>query len=410
MRLLYSIGINIATIVIGLLALFNTKLRLGVIGRKETFKKLSESITANDKTLWFHCASLGEYEQGLPVFEALKEQYPDHKVILSFFSPSGYQVKQNSKIADVVVYLPLDTAQNAKRFINMVHPDYVIFIKYEFWPNFLNEIQGRKIKAILISALFRKEQSFFKWYGTFMTSSLFAFQHIFTQDKNSKDLLKSINYKSVSVSGDTRFDRVKNQLNIDNSIPFIEEFKNDKLCIVFGSTWPEDDKLYMHFINNSKDNLKFIIAPHNINTNYIETLISQLEVTSVKYSDKSQKDLSQYKVFILDTIGYLSKAYSYADIAYVGGAAGRTGLHNILEPAVFNIPLIIGKNYDRFPEAKKLIALGGLSSVSSLIEFERLINDLIHNKNLREEKGDINYQFIEKNKGAVVQILNYIRI
>lgn len=410
MRLLYSIGINIATIVIGLLALFNTKLRLGVIGRKETFKKLSESITANDKTLWFHCASLGEYEQGLPVFEALKEQYPDHKVILSFFSPSGYQVKQNSKIADVVVYLPLDTAQNAKRFINMVHPDYVIFIKYEFWPNFLNEIQGRKIKAILISALFRKEQSFFKWYGTFMTSSLFAFQHIFTQDKNSKDLLKSINYKSVSVSGDTRFDRVKNQLNIDNSIPFIEEFKNEKLCIVFGSTWPEDDKLYMHFINNSKDNLKFIIAPHNINTNYIETLISQLEVTSVKYSDKSQKDLSQYKVFILDTIGYLSKAYSYADIAYVGGAAGRTGLHNILEPAVFNIPLIIGKNYDRFPEAKKLIALGGLSSVSSLIEFERLINDLIHNKNLREEKGDINYQFIEKNKGAVVQILNYIRI
>ncbi|MBV7269386.1 3-deoxy-D-manno-octulosonic acid transferase [Winogradskyella luteola] len=411
MRRLYSIGIYIAHFVIGLLSLFNSKLKLGVDGRKETFQKLRNSIKPNDKTFWFHCASLGEYEQGLPVFEALKAKYTDYKIVLSFFSPSGYEIRKNTKVADVVVYLPLDTKTNAKRFLDIVNPDYIIFVKYEIWPNFLSEIKRRDLNTILISAVFRTHQSFFKWYGDFMRSSLFAFNHIFTQDKNSKELLKSIRYDNVSVSGDTRFDRVSNQLNINNTVNFIEDFKNNKTCIVLGSTWPEDDKLYIDYINeNSAQDLKFVIAPHNIKPNYIQSLKSQLKIKTLCFSEMNNKTLSEAKVFILDTIGYLSKVYSYADIAYVGGAAGNTGLHNILEPAVFGIPILIGKNHEKFPEAKKLIELNGVTSVTNISEFETAINTLVSNKEIREQQGKINKLFIEKNKGAVIQILDYIRI
>jgi len=259
------------------LALFNTKLKQGVEGRNETFEKLKNAIQAEDKTFWFHCASLGEYEQGLPVFEALKSKHPNHKIVLSFFSPSGYEVRKNVKLADVVVYLPLDTKANAKCFLDLVNPEYILFVKYEIWPNLLLEIKKRQLKAVLISAVFRENQTFFKWYGGFMQSALFGFNHIFTQDEHSKALLESIAYKNVSVSGDTRFDRVSNQLTIDNTVSFIADFKGSNLCVVFGSTWPDDDKLYLDFINkNENPNLKFVIAPHNIKPNYISSLQSQL--------------------------------------------------------------------------------------------------------------------------------------
>ncbi len=411
MRLIYSIGIYIASFVIKLLALFNVKLKHGVLGRKNTFIILENYINKDDKTFWFHCASLGEYEQGLPVFEALKAKHPNYKVVLTFFSPSGYEVRKNTKIADFVTYLPLDTKTNAKRFLDLINPDYIIFVKYEIWPNFLLEIKKRQLKAILISAVFRKNQSFFKWYGGFMKSALFGFNHVFTQDKNSEKLLKSINYQNVSVSGDTRFDRVSNQLNMDNSVSFIDTFKDKKLCIVFGSTWPDDDKLFMDFINNnSNPNIKFLIAPHNIKTSYITSIKSQLKPNVISYSEMNGNDLSDYTIFIMDTIGYLSKVYSYADIAYVGGAAGSTGLHNILEPAVFGIPILIGTNYQKFQEAKTLINIGGVISVSSSKAFNSTMNGLINDTTLRFEKGNINRDFILKNKGAVIQILDYIRI
>ncbi|MCB0399850.1 MAG: 3-deoxy-D-manno-octulosonic acid transferase [Winogradskyella sp.] len=412
MRLLYSIGIYLAGFIVKLLSIFNTKLKQGVIGRKETFKKLESVIKPEDKTFWFHCASLGEYEQGLPVFEALKIKYPNYKIVLSFFSPSGYEIRKNSKIADVVVYLPLDKKTNAKRFLDLVHPDYIVFVKYEIWPNFLHEIKRRHLNAILISAVFRESQSFFKWYGGFMKKALFAFNHIFTQNEVSKALLKSINYNNASVSGDTRFDRVSNQLKTDNTIDFINDFKGDKLCIVFGSTWPDDDKLYMDYINRlDYENLKIIIAPHNIKTGYIDSLKSQIKTKTVCFSELSnEKSLSEFNVFILDTIGYLSRVYSYADIVYVGGAAGTTGLHNILEPAVFGIPIIIGKNHHKFPEAKTLIELGGVTSVSSPATFNSKLSSLIIDSSLRKHQGSINKDYIEKNKGAVIQILDFIRI
>lgn len=412
LKLLYSLGIYIASFVLNLLGLFNPKLKLGVIGRRKTFKTLEKHINCNDKTFWFHAASLGEYEQGLPVFEALKEKYPDYKVVLSFFSPSGYEVRKNSKIADVVVYMPLDTKANARRFLNLVNPDYTIFVKYEIWPNFLLELKKRKHKAILISAVFRKSQSFFKWYGGFMKKALFAFDHIFTQNETSKTQLESISYNDVSVSGDTRFDRVSNQLKIDNSVDFIEDFKQDELCIVFGSTWPEDDKLYMDYINTLDfEKVKVIIAPHNIKPSYIESLKSQIKVKSICFSELSnKKNLSNYSVFILDTIGYLSRVYSHADIVYVGGAVGTTGLHNILEPAVFGVPIIIGKNHSKFPEADALIKLGGVTSVPTPTDFNSTLKTLISDEPYRKSQGLINKKYIEKNKGAVIQILKFIRI
>jgi len=406
---LYSIGIHIASFVIKVAALFNSKLKQGIDGRKETFLKLENTIQSNDNTFWFHCASLGEYEQGLPIFEALKTKHPDHKVVLSFFSPSGYEVRKNTKIADVVVYLPLDTTLNAKRFLNLVNPNYILFVKYEIWPNFLHEIKKRQLKAILISAVFRKDQAFFKWYGNYMKSALFGFNHIFTQDENSKVLLESIHYNSVSVSGDTRFDRVSNQLKVDNKVSFIEDFKANNLCVVFGSTWQDDDKLYIDFINkNENSGLKFVIAPHNIKSSYIASLKTQLKVKTICYSELSDENLMDYKVFILDTIGYLSKVYSYADIAYVGGGAGSTGLHNILEPAVFGIPILIGKHYEKFPEAKTLIDLGGVTTVASSLAFNSTLNALITDNVLRKNQGDITKSFIDTNKGAVLGIMDYL--
>ncbi|GAB4155999.1 MAG: glycosyltransferase N-terminal domain-containing protein [Winogradskyella sp.] len=412
MRLLYTIGIYLAGLVLKILSIFNAKLKLGVAGRKETFKILESTIDSNDKTFWFHCASLGEYEQGLPVFEKLVEKFPDYKVVLSFFSPSGYEVRKNSKIADAVVYLPLDTKANAKRFLNIVNPDYTIFVKYEIWPNFLHELKRRNHKAILISAVFRKSQSFFKWYGGLMTSSLFAFNYIFTQNEDSKKLLQTIGYHSVSVAGDTRFDRVFNQLNMDNSIDFIQEFKGDKLCIVFGSTWPDDDKLFLDHINTLEENhLKIIIAPHDIKSSYIQSLRSQIKSKTICFSElPKEKNLSDFKIFILDTIGYLSRVYSYADMVYVGGAAGNTGLHNILEPAVFGVPIIIGKNYGKFPEAKALIELGGVNTVSTSSDFKSVLNILLSDTYLRQKQGIINMEYVKKNKGAVIQILDHIRI
>ncbi|NRR90981.1 3-deoxy-D-manno-octulosonic acid transferase [Winogradskyella undariae] len=410
MKLLYSIGIYIASFIIQCLSLFNSKLKQGVVGRKNTFLKLKNAINPENKTFWFHCASLGEYEQGLPVFEALKVKHPDYKVVLSFFSPSGYEIRKNSKIADVVVYLPLDTSANAKHFLDLVNPDYILFVKYEIWPNFLNEVKKRNLNAILISAVFRKDQAFFKWYGSYIKSALFAFKHIFTQNENSKTLLESINYNSVSVSGDTRFDRVSNQLKVDNSVSFIERFKNDHLCVVFGSSWPEDDKLYLDYINETTNSeVKFIIAPHNMKPSYISSLKSQLKVKTICFSElKPEDNLANFNVFILDTIGYLSKVYSYADIAYVGGGAGTTGLHNILEPAVFGIPILIGENYEKFPEAKALIDLRGVTSLENSTVFGSTLNALLTDDVLRKTQGQITKSYIESNKGAVHKIMAYL--
>lgn len=356
-----------------------------------------------------HCASLGEYEQGLPVLQALRKKYPTHKLVVSFFSPSGYENKKNAKDFDVAIYLPLDTPKNARRLLNLIHPELILFVKYEVWPNVLLEAKKRNIRAVLFSATFRENQSYFSWYGSLMRKALSCFDHIFTQDETSKELVESIGYTSVSVSGDTRFDRVSKQLELDNTVDFIETFIDGKTTIVFGSSWPADDALFVPFINNYNSNdVKFIIAPHNVKPSYTESLKAQLKVNVVSYSEMKNKSLIDCNVFILDTIGFLNKVYSYADIAYVGGAAGTTGLHNILEPAVFGVPIIIGKHYNKFPEAKKLIKLKGVTPVSNAKELNKKLQSLIASKNDRHDEGFINKKFIKKHKGATIQIINTI--
>lgn len=384
-------------------------MKLGVSGRAQTFDILKEKLSDSDQTIWFHCASLGEYEQGLPVFENIRKDHPDHKIILSFFSPSGYEVKKNASIVDIVFYLPLDTQKNAKFFIDLVQPELVIFVKYEIWPNYLQQLKHRNIRTILISALFRKDQIYFKWYGKLMRDALSAFEHIFVQDTFSKELLKTIGYSNVTISGDTRFDRVSNQLNIDNTLKDIKDFKENKICVVAGSTWPEDEALLIDYINSARAKVKFIIAPHNIKQKQIEDLQKKLKVSSVLFSDRTHTVLSQSNVLIIDSIGLLSKIYSYADIAYIGGAIGNTGLHNTLEPAVFGVPIIIGNYYQKFPEACDMITNGGMSSISTYYQLQAILDKLIDDEAFRVSLGAKNFEFITKNQGAVIQIMDYIR-
>ena len=382
---------------------------LFVDGRKKVFNTLKETIHPNDKTIWFHCASLGEYEQGVPIMEKTKELFPDHKLIVTFFSPSGFEVKKNTTLANIVLYLPIDTVSNAKNFIELAHPSLAIFIKYEFWPNYLIQLKEKNIHTFLVSGLFRKEQIFFKPHGVFMRKVLNSFDHFFVQDETSKELLNNINIKEATVSGDTRFDRVSNQLLQDNTLAFISEFKQNNLCIVCGSTWPEDEAVLIDYINKAPDHVKFIIAPHEINTSKIESFRKNIQQKSSLFSTKKSTNISQYNVLIIDTVGLLTKIYSHADIAYIGGGMGDTGLHNILEPAIFRVPIVIGNRFEKFPEAKELRELKGLFSISNATECSKTLEKLVTDKNTRIESGKIAKEFIENNKGATNIIMNYIK-
>ena len=393
--------------VIGLLS---SKLKLFVNGRKHTFKILKNQISKKDKVIWFHCASLGEYEQGVPVMEQLKEDYPGYKLLVTFFSPSGYEAKKNSKLPDVVCYLPLDTVGNAKKFVQLVQPELAVFVKYEFWPNYLSELKKQNIPTIFISAVFRKNQAFFKWYGGFMRKALGNADYFFVQDMESEDLIKGLGFANVSISGDTRFDRVSHQIEMNNTVNFIEEFINDRTCIVLGSTWPEDEEIFVEYINTASNDICFIIAPHEIKEQKTSSLVKKLSAKTVLYSDKEGKDLKKYQVFVMDTIGYLSRVYSYADIAYVGGAMGTSGLHNILEPATFGIPIIIGQNFENFREAIQLQKLAGLFSISSADEFAEITTKLVTDKNFREKTGMIAGHFINSNTGATQVIMERVKI
>ena len=408
MHFIYNLFTYIASALLQVVARFSPKIKLFVEGRKNVFTTLKKQIAATDKCIWFHAASLGEFEQGLPVMEEIRKRFPTHKIVLTFFSPSGYEVRKNTKAADVVVYLPLDTPKNAKQFIAFVHPEMAFFIKYEYWPNYLNELKKKKTPTYLISGIFRKNQLFFKWYGGFYRKALDAFHHFFVQNSSSKELLMQLNKSNVTVSGDTRFDRVASILEKDNSLDFIEKFKNNTLTVVVGSSWPKDEELLVKFINENKFNLKFIIAPHNIKHVQIQELKESINRKTVLFSDKENADLVNAEVFIVDTIGILTKIYSYADIAYVGGGFGNPGVHNILEPATFGVPIIIGPNFAHFAEATALINMEGCISISNQNELNEAFENLIQNDDIRAEKGHICSTFVQMNKNATEVILKGI--
>lgn len=353
MQLLYTIGIVLYGFSIRIASLFNNKAKKWANGRKDWQIQLSDFKRLDAPLYWFHCASLGEFEQGRPIIEALKRE-KNCQIVVSFFSPSGYEVRKNYELADYVFYLPIDQVSNAKILINYLKPDQVFFVKYEFWANLIEQLKTNHIPVYLVSGIFRKDQAFFKWYGPFFRNVLANFEAIFVQDVSSKLLLDSIGVESV-VSGDTRYDRVMQNSSNAQKINLVDNFCNNEKVLLVGSSWAEDDEVLMPLINDPTFTSKVIIAPHEINENRIRTIEKHLNKKTLRYSDYTgEKDVD---VLIIDNIGLLMHLYQYADIAYVGGGF-KTGLHNILEPASFGVPVIFGPNHKKFPEAELFIENG----------------------------------------------------
>lgn len=406
----YNIAVYITGFVLRIVSLFNKKIALFVNGRKETFAKLRAEFDGKSKVIWFHCASLGEFEQGRPIIEKCRREIKDSKVLVTFFSPSGYEVRKNYTEADAVVYLPLDTKSNAKRFLDIVKPSVAVFVKYEFWPNILKELKTRNIKTLLVSGIFRENQPFFKWYGKWMVSSLQSFDHFFVQNDTSKELLRRLGFTNVTVSGDTRFDRVYQVTEQKIALEKIARFKGDATVLVAGSTWPKDEELLVKFINHSPSGKqKYIIAPHNISVEGIEKLKNSIHKKTLLYSEINSAEPADFETLIIDSIGLLSKVYYYGDIAYVGGGFG-TGLHNILEPATFSVPIIIGPDYEKFNEAKELVSLKACLVVKNSEELNTILSALFINKKERTEKGELSRKYILENIGATEIIFNHLRL
>ncbi len=409
MSYLYQILVSLAWFLAQASAPLNKKLEEFVKGRKNIFKKLEAQIKKGDQFLWMHAASLGEFEQGLPVLKRLKSEYPNHKLLLTFFSPSGYSVRKDSNAADVVAYLPVDTKQNVRRFLDIVQPKIALFIKYEVWPNYMQEITRRKIPSLLFSAIFNSKQIYFKDYGKFMLKALNQFSYILAQDQASMQLLKTKGITHTAVGGDTRFDRVFEILKRDNHLDFMAAFKNELPCLVAGSTWPEGENLLIEFLNTTELKLKLVIAPHTISASRLAQLKKSINRTYAIYSDLSNQRLEEVDVLIIDTIGLLTKLYSYADFAYVGGGFS-TGLHNTLEPAAFGIPIIIGPRYQRFKEAQDLVNVKGIYPVSHIREFNDIFTKMLTDESFRKQTGTINAHYVEHNLGATEAVLQQVNM
>jgi 3-deoxy-D-manno-octulosonic-acid transferase len=404
MKLLYNLGIHVYGFLIFLASLFNSKAKKRLIGQRQAFTFFNEKIKDEPgvEYIWFHAASLGEFEQGRPVMEAVRKNYPGYKILLTFFSPSGYEVRKNYIGADLVGYLPLDTYLNAEKFINLIKPAKAIFIKYEFWPNFLSCCKKYNIPTYVISANFRKDQLFFKWYGKKYAEILKSFECIFVQDENSKLLLEDIAVTRVKVAGDTRFDRVVDIASARKDLPIVEAFRNGQKLIIAGSSWPKDEDLLIRYLQENKK-IKLVLAPHEIDESHIQEIESKLNTSVVRYSNATGNNVSAVSCLIIDNFGLLSSIYQYADITYVGGGFG-VGIHNVLEAAVYGKPVIFGVNYKRFREACDLIAYGGAFSVEDYMQLKSRFDWLL----LDETAGKRSSEYVLKNVGATKKIVDAI--
>ena len=405
MVFIYNILTSLYFFSVRLASVFNPKAQLFVKGRKNIFKKINESVDKEQQIVWFHCSSLGEFEQGRPVIESLKQKYPQYKILLTFFSPSGYEIRKNYAGADYIFYLPIDNRRNASKFIKAINPKMVFFVKYEFWYHYLNALQKKKIPVYIFSAIFRKDQLFFKWYGGFYRKMLQKFNFFFVQNKESKELLNSINIKNVEITGDTRFDRVYSIASQAKNIPVIEAFKQGKITIIAGSTWRPDEELLIKFINseNNKE-LKYIIAPHEIFIENIERIEKAINKKVIRYSQANEQNVLESQVIIIDNIGLLSSLYKYGDIAYIGGGFGK-GIHNVLEAATFGLPLFFGTNYHQFNEAVQLVNLKAAFVVNNYSNLENQLKTLLANKILIKSTGEIAKEYVVSNHGSTIKIL-----
>lgn len=405
--MIYNLVIYLYVSAVRLAALFNKKVSAMVKGEKDAFSVLQRRMDPKAKYIWFHAASLGEFEQGRPLIEEIRKRYPEYKILQTFFSPSGYEVRKDYKGADVVCYLPLDTPAHARRFVELAHPCMAFFVKYEFWKNYLTELERRRIPVYSVSSIFRPDQLFFRWYGGAYRRILKCFTHLFVQNQESVELLKRIGITNTTIVGDTRFDRVLEICRQARELPMVELFKGENLTMVAGSSWAPDEDIFIPYFNEHPD-MKLIIAPHVISETHIEEIIHKLRRPVVRYSQITEDKARQADCMIIDCFGLLSSIYRYGEIAYIGGGFG-VGIHNTLEAAVYGIPVIFGPNNQKFMEAQGLKQAQGGFEIHSAADFNPLMDKFRTDYGFLDKSGKKAGNYVRNNAGALEKIMNEVK-
>lgn len=403
---MYELIISLYTLGVGVASLFNPKARKMWKGGREAFRVLRDKVDSSSRYVWFHAASLGEFEQGRPIMERLRAEHPEYKILLTFFSPSGYEVRKNYEGADIVCYLPLDTYFGARRFLSLVHPEVAFFIKYEFWWNYLHILKRRGVPVYSVSSIFREGQVFFRWYGRTYSNVLKCFTRFFVQNDESRRLLATLGITDVDVTGDTRFDRVLQVKQQARQLPIVDAFRQGYKVFVAGSSWPPDEDIFINYFNEHRD-WKLIIAPHVIGDDHISQILGKLRRTAVRYTEATEDSARRADCLIIDCFGLLSSIYGYGDVAYVGGGFG-VGIHNVLESAVWGMPVIFGPNNKRFQEAQDLLAAGGGLEIDSYSQFEAVMNTYVTDSSAIRHDGDKAAGYVEAKAGATGKILTAV--
>jgi 3-deoxy-D-manno-octulosonic-acid transferase len=406
--MIYNLGIHIYQLGIRLAGLFSDKPAKMVKGHREAYDLLKSKIDRNARYIWFHAASLGEFEQGRPLIERIRKEYPQYKILQTFFSPSGYEVRKNYEGADIVCYLPMDTPGNAKKFINLVNPCMVFFVKYEFWKNYLNILYNKGVPVYSVSSIFRPNQIFFRWYGKGYQQVLKTFEHLFVQNEESKKLLANIGVMNTTVVGDTRFDRVLDICAAAKQLPLVQKFKGDALTFVAGSSWGPDEDIFIKYFNAHPE-MKLIIAPHVVNDSHMKEIVSKLQRPCIRYTQATEENVQQADCLIIDCYGLLSSIYRYGEISYIGGGFG-VGIHNVLEAAVYGIPVIFGPNNKKFREAQHLLANKGGFEVNGYEDFEVLMDKFLTDEAYLQASGQAAGDYVKNNSGAMEKIMDYVKL
>lgn len=404
--MIYSLVIYIYLFGVKLAALFSAKPAKMVKGHREVFDLLRRKVDRNARYIWFHAASLGEFEQGRPLIERIRKEHPEYKILQTFFSPSGYEVRKNYEGADIVCYLPFDTPRNVRRFVELANPSMVFFVKYEFWQNYLNFLYKKGVPVYSVSSIFRPNQIFFRWYGKDYRNVLKTFAHLFVQNEVSKQLLAGIGVKDVTIVGDTRFDRVLDINRQAKQLPLVEKFKGDSPAFVAGSSWGPDEDIFIKYFNEHPE-MKLIIAPHVVNDSHLKEIIEKVKRPCIRYTEATEENVVQADCLIIDCYGLLSSIYRYGEISYIGGGFG-VGIHNVLEAAVYGIPVIFGPNNKKFREAQHLLEKKGGFEINNYEDFQSLMNKFLMDKIYLQKAGKAAGDYVEKNSGALEKIMQHV--
>lgn len=406
--MIYNLVIYIYLFGVKLAALFSSKPAKMVKGHREVFDILRDKIDRNARYIWFHAASLGEFEQGRPLIERIRKEHPEYRILQTFFSPSGYEVRKNYQGADIVCYLPFDTPRNVRRFIEMVNPCMVFFIKYEFWQNYLNTLYKKGIPVYSVSSIFRPNQIFFRWYGKDYRKVLKTFSHLFVQNEVSEKLLASIGVTDVTIVGDTRFDRVLDICTVAKDLPLVKAFKGNSKTFVAGSSWGPDEDIFIRYFNEHPE-MKLVIAPHVVSDSHLKEIMEKVKRPCVRYTEATAENVSKADCLIIDCYGLLSSIYRYGEISYIGGGFG-VGIHNVLEAAVYGIPVIFGPNNKKFREAQHLLEKKGGFEINDYEEFKRLMDRFLTDNSYLRQAGNAAGDYVKNNSRALEKIMKAIRL